>query len=111
MGYTMVYGILRMINFAHSEVFMSGPYTAYYVAAAFYSSGFLDRQPIVSLIIIFLVSMATSTFIAILLERIAYRPLRTAPRLVPSSQLLELLFFCNMPFEDSMVLVFRPTQW
>ena len=33
MGYTMVYGSLRMINFAHSEVFMSGPYTAYYVAA------------------------------------------------------------------------------
>ncbi len=45
MGYTMVYGTLRMINFAHSEVFMSGPYTAYYVAAFFYSSGFLDRQP------------------------------------------------------------------
>ena len=38
MGYTLVYGVLRMINFAHSEVFMSGPYTAYYVAAAFYSS-------------------------------------------------------------------------
>ena len=75
MGYTMVYGILRMINFAHSEVFMSGPYTAYYVAAAFYSSGFLDRQPILCLIIIFLVSMATSTLIAVLLERIAYRPL------------------------------------
>ncbi len=49
MGYTMVYGVLRMINFAHSEVFMSGPYTAYYVAAAFYSSGFLDRQPIICL--------------------------------------------------------------
>jgi len=83
MGYTMVYGILRMINFAHGEVFMSGPYTAYYVAAAFYASGFLDHHPILSLIIIFLVSMATSTFIAVLLERIAYRPLRTAPRLVP----------------------------
>ena len=35
MGYTMVYGVLRMINFAHSEVFMSGPYTAYYFAAYF----------------------------------------------------------------------------
>ena len=76
MGYTIVYGVLRMINFAHSEVFMSGPYTAYYVAAAFYSSGFLDRQPILCLIVIFLVAMATSTLIAFLLERVAYRPLR-----------------------------------
>ena len=98
MGYTMVYGILRMINFAHSEVFMSGPYTAYYVAAAFYSSGFLDRQPIVSLIIIFLVSMTTSTFIAILLERIAYRPLRTAPRLVPLITAIGASFFLQYTF-------------
>ena len=98
MGYTMVYGTLRMINFAHSEVFMSGPYTAYYVAAAFYSSGFLDRQPVVSLIIIFLVSMATSTFIAILLERIAYRPLRTAPRLVPLITAIGASFFLQYTF-------------
>jgi len=94
----MVYGILRMINFAHSEVFMSGPYTAYYVAAAFYSSGFLDRRPIVSLLIIFIVSMATSTFIAILLERIAYRPLRTAPRLVPLITAIGASFFLQYTF-------------
>src|SRR5512143_1100239 len=55
MGYTMVYGTLRMINFAHSEVFMNGPYTAYFFAAAMNSSGFLNRYPILSLIVIFLV--------------------------------------------------------
>ncbi|MCX8116713.1 MAG: branched-chain amino acid ABC transporter permease [Desulfobacterota bacterium] len=93
MGYTMVYGILRMINFAHSEVFMCGPYTAYFVAAAFSSSGFLDRQPVFSLIVIFLVSMATSTFVAFLLERIAYRPLRTAPRLIPLITAIGASFF------------------
>jgi branched-chain amino acid transport system permease protein len=98
MGYTMVYGILRMINFAHSEVFMSGPYTAYYVAAAFYSSGFLDRQPILCLILIFLVSMATSTLIAVLLERVAYRPLRTAPRLVPLITAIGASFFLQYTF-------------
>jgi len=98
MGYTMVYGTLRMINFAHSEVFMSGPYTAYYVAAAFYSSGFLDRHPIASLMMIFLVSMATSTLIAVLLERIAYRPLRTAPRLVPLITAIGASFFLQYTF-------------
>ncbi len=98
MGYTMVYGILRMINFAHSEVFMSGPYTAYYVAAAFYSSGFLDRHPIASLMMIFLVSMATSTLVAVLLERIAYRPLRNAPRLVPLITAIGASFFLQYTF-------------
>jgi branched-chain amino acid transport system permease protein len=98
MGYTMVYGILRMINFAHSEVFMSGPYTAYYVAAFFYSSGFLDRQPMVSLLIIFMVSMAVSTLIAVLLERIAYRPLRNAPRLVPLITAIGASFFLQYTF-------------
>ncbi len=98
MGYTMVYGILRMINFAHSEVFMGGPYTAYYVAAAFYSSGFLDRHPIVSLMMIFLVSVATSTLIAVLLERIAYRPLRNAPRLVPLITAIGASFFLQYTF-------------
>ena len=98
MGYTMVYGVLRMINFAHSEVFMSGPYTAYYVAAAFYRSGFLDSHPILSLMVVFLVSMATSTLIAYLLERIAYRPLRNAPRLIPLITAIGASFFLQYMF-------------
>jgi branched-chain amino acid transport system permease protein len=93
MGYTMVYGILKMINFAHSEVFMSGPFTAVFVANGLSKSGFLDRQPVIGLTIITLVSMAVSTLIAILLERIAYRPLRTAPRLVPLITAIGASFF------------------
>ena len=45
LGYTLVYGILRMINFAHSEVFMSGPFTAYFLADAWGQSGFLTKTP------------------------------------------------------------------
>ncbi len=98
LGYTMVYGTLRMINFAHSEVFMAGPYTAYFVAAFFYSSGFLDRRPILCLVAIFLVSMGISTLIAVLLERIAYRPLRNAPRLVPLITAIGASFFLQYTF-------------
>ncbi len=98
MGYTMVYGILRMINFAHGEVFMSGPYTAFFVAASLNSSGFLNQHPIISLIIIVGVSMAASTFIAVLLERIAYRPLRGAPRLVPLITAIGASFFLQYTF-------------
>ena len=59
-GYTMVYGILRMINFAHSEVFMSGPLTAYFLADAWGRSGFLDQNPVLGLLVIFALAMAIS---------------------------------------------------
>jgi len=98
MGYTMVYGILKMINFAHSEVFMSGPFTAVFIAIGFSNSGFLDSQPVISLIIITLISAAVSMVIAILLERICYRPLRTAPRLVPLITAIGASFFLQYAF-------------
>ena len=98
MGYTMVYGILKMINFAHSEVFMSGPFTAVFVAMGLAKSDFLNRQPVISLALITLVSMAVATTIAILLERIAYRPLRTAPRLVPLITAIGASFFLQYAF-------------
>jgi len=99
LGYTMVYGVMRMINFAHSEVFMSGPYTAYFVAAALNTSGFLDSQPLISLAIIFAVAMFVSSTIAVLLERIAYRPLRGAPRLIPLITAIGASFFLQYTFK------------
>jgi branched-chain amino acid transport system permease protein len=83
LGYTLVYGILFMINFAHGEVFMAGAFTAYFAADGLADAGLLDSNPILSLAIIFAVAMLTSMIIAVLLERIAYRKLRNAPRLVP----------------------------
>ena len=83
MGYTLVYGVLFMINFAHGEVFMTGAFTAFFVAQALADSGFLNSNPVIAIIILFAVSMSVSTVVAILLERLAYRPLRGAPRLVP----------------------------
>jgi branched-chain amino acid transport system permease protein len=82
-GYSLVYGILLMINFAHGEVFMAGAFSSFFVASVFAENGFLNSNPIVAIVILLLTSMAVSTFIAVLLERIAYRPLRNAPRLVP----------------------------
>lgn len=98
MGYTLVYGILRMINFAHSEVFMSGPFTAVFLAIALAHSGFLDEHPLISMILILLLSVVVSMTIAILLERIAYRPLRNAPRLVPLITAIGASFFLQYTF-------------
>ena len=83
LGYTLVYGILRMINFAHGEVFMFGAFAAFFFSDAWEQSGFLDRSPVLSMGLLLVIAMLTSMGVAVLLERIAYRPLRNAPRLVP----------------------------
>lgn len=98
LGYTLVYGILRMINFAHSEVFMSGPFTACFVTDALIALGWWNKYPWLSLLLVLLVAAAVSSSIAILLERIAYRPLRAAPRLVPLITAIGASFFLQYVF-------------
>ena len=98
LGYTLVYGILRMINFAHSEVFMSGAYIGFFVITAMSESGFLAENPLIALLSVFLVAMITSVTIAVLLERIAYRPLRRSPRLVPLITAIGASFFLQEAF-------------
>src|SRR5688572_1839707 len=98
LGYTLVYGILRMINFAHSEIFMGGAYLGYFVARSMQASGFLVSNPLLGIIIIFLVAMTSSAILAMLLERIAYRPLRGAPRLVPLITAIGASFFLQYTF-------------
>jgi branched-chain amino acid transport system permease protein len=86
LGYTMVYGILKMINFAHGEVFMAGTFGSYFVAktlAGHGDKGLLNSNPLLAIVILLITAMLVSMGVAILLERVAYRPLRNAPRLVP----------------------------
>jgi branched-chain amino acid transport system permease protein len=78
LGYTMVYGVLQFINFAHSDIFMLGAFAGIYIAA--WLSGTITN-PIVLFVLVTLGSMAFCTVIALVIERIAYRPLRAAPRL------------------------------
>jgi branched-chain amino acid transport system permease protein len=98
LGYTMVYGVLNMINFAHGEVFMSGAYIAYFVAAPLGASGFLNQHVLISLLLLLSVAIATSTGIALLVERIAYRPLRRAPRMIPLITAIGASFFLQYTF-------------
>ncbi len=98
LGYTMVYGVLRMINFAHGEVFMSGAMTTFFLADYLNRSGFLKTQPWISLIAMLLFSGLVSMTIAVLVERIAYRPLRGAPRLVPLITAVGASFFLQYTF-------------
>ena len=83
LGYTMVYGILKFINFAHGEIYMVGAYLGYY--ALVYLSGipWLAAHPLILLLSMFLCSMAGCGLLGITIDAIAYRPLRQAPRLAP----------------------------
>ncbi len=77
LGYSMVYGILEMINFAHGEVFMVGAFAGYLVLKKLPGAGPW------ALPLAFAAGMAASVATAVVVERVAYRPLRRAPRLAP----------------------------
>jgi branched-chain amino acid transport system permease protein len=101
LGYTLVYGILLMINFAHGEVYMAGAFTAYFAADALARAGVLNQGPVgsvISILLLFVVAGLVSMGVAILLERIAYRPLRGAPRLVPLITAIGASFFLQYTF-------------
>jgi branched-chain amino acid transport system permease protein len=98
LGYTMVYGILRMINFAHGDIFMTGAFGAYFLATWLNNIGFVDSNPTLGLLIPIIFAMLVSASIAMLVERIAYRPLREAPKLVPLISAIGASFFLEYAF-------------
>jgi branched-chain amino acid transport system permease protein len=78
LGYTMVYGVLKLINFAHGEVYMVGAMAGYYSAHAL---GFAAAPSLAGLFAVLLLAMAACGLLGATIERVAYRPLRGAPRL------------------------------
>jgi branched-chain amino acid transport system permease protein len=82
LGYTMVYGIIQLINFAHGEVVMLGAMVAYSVIVALAGAGGA-LPPLAILAIATLTAIPVCMVVGYLLERVAYRPLRRAPRLAP----------------------------
>src|SRR3990170_3791793 len=102
LGYTMVYGVLEFINFAHSEIFMFGAFVGVEVLFGLRAAGLLDPlNPFFVLLLILLVAMALSGALAVAIERVAYRPLRGAQRLVPLISAIGVSFF----LQDAVRLV------
>ncbi len=113
-GYTLVYGILGMINFAHGEVMMIGSFGGYFVLEALKALPtpsaedqkltFLDSQPFLSVLLAFAVGMLVASLTGYFLEKIAYRPLRNAPRLVPLISAIGASIF----LQNAVQLLFSP---
>src|SRR6266850_2215123 len=94
LGYTMVYGVLEFINFAHSEIFIAGAFVGVEILLGLKSAGLLDALPWpIVLVLVLIAGMAASGLLAVTVERIAYRPLRGAPRLIPLISAIGISFF------------------
>ncbi len=102
LGYTLVYGVLQLINFAHSEVFMGGILAGFLFLSAF--AGADQTTGVIILVIAFIPAMLASGVTAVVLERLAYRPLRKrgAPRLAYLISAIGASFFLS-----NLVLVWR----
>jgi len=94
LGYTMVYGVLEFINFAHSEIFVLGAFVGVEVMLLLESAGFLNTlHPAAVLLLVITAGMAISGLAAMALERVAYRPLLGGPRLVALISAIGASFF------------------
>ena len=97
LGYTMVYGVLQFINFAHSEIFAVGAFVGIEILIALKATGILDSVSLtmdyVILLLAMVAGMAAAGAVAVTVERVAYRPLRSAPRLVPLISAIGVSFF------------------
>ena len=106
LGYTLVYGIVQLINFAHGEIFMVGAYlglVAYTILAAF---GLNLGGAVFTLPPLFLFAMFGTAFLGRTIERFAYRPLRQAPRLAPLITAIGVSFL----LQNAVMLAFGPAD-
>jgi branched-chain amino acid transport system permease protein len=89
-GYTMVYGVLKLINFAHGDVYMIGAMTGYYVALALGAS---ESHPLWHLGVVITVAMTVCALLGFMIEKLAYKPLRNSPRIAVLITAIGVSFF------------------
>src|SRR5512138_1263592 len=100
LGYTMVYGVLRLINFAHGDVYMIGAYSGYYLSRKLKG----DEPSLLGALVVMLGAMLVCAILGIIIERFAYRPVRRAARLT----LLITAIGVSLLIENGAQLVFGP---
>ncbi|MBN1207721.1 MAG: branched-chain amino acid ABC transporter permease [Myxococcaceae bacterium] len=119
LGYTMVYGVLKLINFAHGDVMMVGVYMGYATAFAL---GRQTQKTFLGVVLIFLVAMGGCALLGFLIERFAYRPLREKPRLTALITAIGISFALSYGFQLDIGFlpgaaprafpeIIQPTEW
>jgi branched-chain amino acid transport system permease protein len=114
LGYTMVYGILRLINFAHGDITMTGAFSAFFLARHLDRTGFLDAYPLLSMLAITALAMVVCSVIALAVERICYRPFRHVATLAPLICAIGASFFLQHSFRGlygSTIRSYPDPEW
>ncbi len=115
LGYTMIYGIVRLINFAHGDVFMVGAFVSFYAVTRFnltaLPQAIIPNMPvmvaqIIATVLIAILAMAASALLAFIIERVAYKPLRDAPRISALITAIGVSFF--LEYFGALDFVFSP---
>ena len=105
LGYTLVYGIIELINFAHGEVFMIGSFVSVSLWQTFgVTAGTAMPLIVVSIVVVLVLAMLASGSLNVMIERVAYRPLRDAPKLAPLITAIGMSFILQ-----NVGLLWRPT--
>ena len=107
LGYTMVYGILKLLNFAHGDVYMVGAFLGYGVLTQLGGPTALEIGIVPAIALMFAAGMAGSGVLGVAIERFAYRPLRNAPRIAPLITAIGVSFF----LENSVQLLTNGFQY
>jgi len=95
LGYTMVYGIIELINFAHGELFTAGAFIGVIVLTALQQAGWVDSHFVITLVIVFSLAMAYVAVLGVALEHVAYKPLRKSSRLAGILSALGMSIFLS----------------
>lgn len=109
LGYTMVYGVLRFINFAHGDVFMLGAFAGYFLAPVV--NRFLPAQSYLSGAVVLVLAMAICAAIGVLIEFLAYRPLRHRPKLIVLITAIGVSLFIEYTCQHKAVLGAAPRSF
>ncbi len=102
LGFSMVYGVLRLLNFAHGDLYMIGAFVGYFVIQWFGGPSALTIPVPLLLVIMFVLAAGLAGGLGVAIERFAYRPLRDAPRIAPLITAIGISFF----LESSALLLF-----
>ncbi|AXH09827.1 branched-chain amino acid ABC transporter permease [Malaciobacter halophilus] len=103
LGYTMVYGVMKLINFAHGDLVAFSAYVGLTIFSQFFGA---SANSLINVVIIFLLTAIVVAFVGVLLERLAYRPLRTAPRL---SAVVSALG-ASLVIQNAIMLIWGPNM-
>jgi branched-chain amino acid transport system permease protein len=102
LGYSMVYGILKLLNFAHGDLYMVGAFVGYFVIQWFGGAAHIGIPVPILLLVMFVLAGGGVGVLGVVIERFAYRPLRDAPRIAPLITALGVSFF----LENTALLFF-----